>query len=80
MPVADDASKTQAQAPIVVDLGKKRRKAVKKLRGGTGKLMDQVNETLQELRNAGTIAATAQPVIIVVRERRSSPVKSLLWP
>jgi soluble P-type ATPase len=80
MPVTDDASKAQTKAPIIVDLGKKRRKLVKRLRGGTGKLMDQVNETLQELKNAGTIGATAQPVIVVVRERRGSSARNLLWP
>ena len=83
MPVTiEDPTKTQNQgkAPIIVDLGKKRRKLVKKLRKGSGRLMDQVNDTLQELKNAGTIAATAQPVIVVVRERRGSPTKNLFWP
>lgn len=75
----EDPAKTSAKAPIVVDLGKKRRKAVKQLRRGNGKLMDEVNSTLQELRTAGTIAASAQPVIVVVeRKRRGS--RNGLWP
>jgi hypothetical protein len=68
----EDPNKAAAKSPIIVDLGKKRRKAVKKLRRGTGKLMDEVNVTLQELKNAGTISASSQPVIVVVRERQRS--------
>ena len=72
----EDAAKSGSKAPVVVDLGKKRRKMVRRLRRGTGRLMDQVQATLQELRAAGTIAANVQPVIVVVRERKK---KSKLW-
>jgi hypothetical protein len=75
----EDPTKAAAKAPVIVDLGKKRRKLVKKLRKGSGRLMDQVQGTLQELRNAGTIAASAQPVIVVVRERRRSS-RNRIWP
>jgi hypothetical protein len=68
----DESNKSAAKSPIIVDLGKKRRKSVKRLRRGEGKLMDEVNATLQELKNAGTIGAAAQPVIVVVRERSRS--------
>ncbi len=79
MPVTtDDVTKSHAKAPVIVDLGKKRRKLVKELRKGSGKLMDEVNATLEELKNAGTIAATVQPVIVVVRERRTP--RNLFWP
>jgi hypothetical protein len=56
--------------PIFIDLGKKKKKAVKQLRNGKGKLVDQIQSTLADLRNAGTISMTAQPVIVVVREKR----------
>lgn len=55
--------------PIVVDLGRQKRKAVKKLRRGDGKLMDKAMDTVDELRRVGTISESAQPVIIVVREK-----------
>ena len=71
LPNEDTTTKpATAKSPVIVDLGKKRRKAVKRLRRGSGKLMDEVNATLQELKNAGTIGAASQPVIVVVRERR----------
>lgn len=58
-----------AADPIVVDIGKQRRKRVKQLRRGGGKLMDEVHAAIGELRRAGSISATAQPVIVIVRER-----------
>jgi hypothetical protein len=55
--------------PVVLDLGKQRRKRVKQLRRGEGRLMDEVNASLEELRTAGAIAADAQAVVIIVREK-----------
>jgi len=56
-------------APIVVDLGKKRRKQIKQLRRGAGKLMDEVNGCVEELRTAGTVSSSAQPVVIVIQQK-----------
>jgi hypothetical protein len=58
-------------APIVVDLGKHRRKQVKKLRNGKpGKLMDDVKECIKELKTNEAISESVQPLIVVVREKR----------
>jgi hypothetical protein len=65
-------SLTPTHAPVVVDIGKKRRKQVKQLRRGKGKLVAQVQACIEELRTAGTIAASVQPVIVVVQEKRRS--------
>lgn len=62
-----------AENAIIVDLGKKKRKAIKRLRKGTGKLMDEVNDCIEELREAGAISGSAQPVIVVVKEKASQP-------
>jgi uncharacterized protein (UPF0335 family) len=58
---------------IVVDLGSKSRKQVKRLRKGKGKLMDKVNECITELKSSGTITGVVQPVVIVVKEKASMP-------
>lgn len=64
-------------APIVLDLGKQRRKRVKELRRGEGRLMAEIIDALEELKLAGTLAASAQPVVIVVQQKRRK-MKSLL--
>lgn len=58
--------------PILLDLGSKSCKQVRKLKKGKGKLMDSVNATVQELQASGQIDPLAQPVIIVVREKSES--------
>lgn len=57
---------------VVIDLGKHRKKRVKALRKGRGKLMAQIDAALEELREQGAVAADAQPVIVIVRERRGT--------
>jgi hypothetical protein len=54
---------------IVVDIGKKSKKQIRNLRKGKGKLMDQVNDVLNELKTSGAITGVAQPVVIVVQEK-----------
>lgn len=54
---------------VVVDLGKKKRKDVKRLRKGSGKLAAMVDDSLAELRTAGAIGESAQTVVVVVREK-----------
>src|SRR5262245_6059279 len=61
---------------VVVDLGKRQSpKQVKRLRKGRGKLVRRIDDIVGELIEAGTIKASAQPVVIVVRERTPLP-----WP
>jgi hypothetical protein len=56
--------------PIIIDLGKKNRKQVRKLRKGKpGRLMNRVEETLEHLRENGAVEGNAQAVVIVVKER-----------
>ena len=64
------AVKADGRSPIIIDLGKQRRKRVKNLRKGAGRLMDEVNCCLEELRSAGTLSSTAQPVVVIVRQKR----------
>jgi hypothetical protein len=59
-----------ASGPIVVDLGTKRRKLIKRLRKGEGKLMDEINHLVEELRTTGSISASTQPLVVVVRQKR----------
>jgi uncharacterized protein DUF6200 len=70
-------AETTSQSPVVVDMGKKSRKQIKQLREGRGRLMAEVADLLEELRVAGTISASAQPVVVVVRQRRKA---ALMWP
>lgn len=77
MAVEKPASTIGASAPIVVDFGKHGRKRVKQLRDGRGPLMAEVARCVEELQTAGTIPTSAQPVVLIVRQK---PRKRLGWP
>lgn len=64
-------------APIVIDLGKKSRKRVKQLRRGEGPLLKEVADAIEELKAAGTVSASAQPVIVVVRQKPCSKLNAM---
>jgi hypothetical protein len=68
--MADKSNVTLNDGVLLVDLGRKSKKQIKQLRKGTGKLLGEVNRCLQDLRAAGTVSASAQPVIMLVREKR----------
>ncbi|BBL71303.1 hypothetical protein [Methylogaea oryzae] len=67
-PQAGDAT---ASDLIILDIGKRDADAVKKLRKGKGKLLNKVNNAVEQLRDAGKIEKNAQVVLIVVREKNS---------
>ena len=57
---------------VVVDLGKRKRKQVRRLRKGRGKLLDEVNRTIEELQKTGAVNGDAVPIVFVVRQRKRS--------
>jgi Family of unknown function (DUF6200) len=65
-----------SDAPIVLDMGRKSRKQIRRLRRGEGKLMNRITGVIDELKNSGTITAGAQPIIVVVREREDGSLLS----
>ena len=74
--MATDIKEEQVEtAPaVVVDLGKKSRKKVKKLRKGKGPLLEDVDDAIAQLRSDGAIGEGAVPVIVVVRQKEKNPI------
>lgn len=74
----EENSTPDANAPIIIDLGKRKAKSIKRLRKGKpGRLSDEVEECLEELRSNDVISESAQPVVIIVREK--SKRKAWSW-
>jgi len=65
-----ETSKAEILSPLIVDLGKRKRKDIKQLRNGTGKLLDEVNDCIRELVSGDSCSADAQPIVVIVREKR----------
>jgi hypothetical protein len=69
--VMSDAKPPAAGAsPIVADLGRRGRKAIKQLRKGRGPLLEDAQKVVEQLRADRAITDGAQPVIVIVKERR----------
>ncbi len=67
----NDRGESETASPLVIDLGKQRRKRVRDLRKGKpGPLLDDVREAIATLRAQGAVAKDAQPIIVVVSEKR----------
>jgi hypothetical protein len=60
---------TAAESPVVVELGRKKAKAIKGLRRGEGPLTGEVMQLLEKLRAEGAIEKGATPVVIVVKQK-----------
>ncbi len=65
-----ETNSSPIEKAIILDLGKKKRKDIKRLRKGRGKLLDRVEDHLDELRTAGAVSDSVQPIIVVVAEKR----------
>lgn len=62
-------STAQSDAPVIIDLGKHKKKRVRELREGGGRLLDEVRGAIGELQRAGRVSSSAQPVVVVVVEK-----------
>jgi hypothetical protein len=75
-PISDE---TEGHAPIILDLGKRKRRDVRKLRKGRGRLLERAAVALEQLKEEGTLPASVRPVILIVREKRRSGGKLFRW-
>jgi len=66
-----ESAAADAGVVCVLDLGEQKRKRVKKLRKGEGRLMEKVEDAIESLKEEGVLQANAQTVVVVVREQWS---------
>jgi len=64
---------TQQVAPIILDMGKKKKRAVRDLKRGRGRLMDEVEQTVEEVREGLGAEAEGKelvPIVLVYRRKQ----------
>lgn len=69
VPQTNPTNTDEQDSPIVLDLGKRSRKQVRRLRKGNGKLMDRIESVIEDLKKDGTVNGSVQPIIVVVRQK-----------
>ncbi|CAN5135317.1 hypothetical protein BH11PSE11_BH11PSE11_05060 [soil metagenome] len=70
------AESAKAGDLCVVELGQYSRKQIKRLRKGEGKLLANVEQIIQDMKDDGVINSSSNTVVLVVREEFS--VRSML--
>ena len=67
------ATETETITPVVVDMGKVKRKHVKRLKHGTGRLADEVLDVIDEVVDEfgdDLDGATLVPIVIIYEKKR----------
>jgi hypothetical protein len=59
-----------ASRTLVVSLGKKKRKQVRRRKKGRGKLNDRVLALVADLKEGGELSADADTVIIIIEKKK----------
>ena len=60
----------EPREPVIIDLGRHKRKRVRRLRRGRGRLMGRVLDAVEDLGEDGAIDPNANTVIVIVRQKR----------
>lgn len=67
-------------SPVIIDIGKQRRKRVRQMRKGRGKLFQEIMHAVESLKAESAVGRDSVPVIVVVREKPSKNSLSLPLP
>jgi hypothetical protein len=68
--VSDGRSEATTLTPVIINLGKHKRKRVRRLRKGRGRLVGDVYDAIDDLRAAGEIGENDRPIVMIVRQKR----------
>jgi hypothetical protein len=62
---------------IILEFDNQKKDRIRDLREGRGRLFRQVIKTISQLQEGGEVGGSVQPVIVIVKQKRSS--KKGLW-
>jgi hypothetical protein len=68
-PAADSGTEAEDPALVVLDIGKRKKKQIKRLRKGRGKLLRRIDEAVEGLKADGLVQSDAQTVVVVVEAK-----------
>lgn len=68
--MSDPTPANTAKVPLIIDLGRRKRGAVRKLRRGQGPLMDKARRALGNMGEVGLASDDSDAVFIVIERKR----------
>jgi len=79
--VDDSDADAKRNPPIVIDLGRQKKKRIKQLKRGRGRLVDRVNEAVAQVRSAlGSEAHGKEFIPVAVIFRRGQKCRKGMFP
>ncbi|MBO3463912.1 hypothetical protein G7B40_013245 [Aetokthonos hydrillicola Thurmond2011] len=57
---------------IVLEFGRQKKDRIRDLQEGRGRLFRKIVKTISELQRAGEVGESVQPVIVIVKQKKSS--------
>lgn len=64
--------KPKKENTIILEFGRQKKKRIRDLREGRGQMFRKVIKAISELQQAGEVGDSVQPVIVIVKEKKSS--------
>lgn len=61
----------QQENTIILEMGSFESEDIKDIRDGEGKLFNKIAKAIEELKKSGEVAEKAQPIIVLVKKKRS---------
>ena len=62
---------------VILEFGRQKKDRIRDLQEGKGRMFRHVLKTISELQKAGEVGDSVQPVIVIVKQKRSS--SKSLW-
>ena len=66
-----ESSTTRSPDPVIIEVGRRSKGQISKLRQGRGSIRRDIDGALGQLRESGDLSEGAQVVIVVVRQQES---------
>ncbi len=76
--MSDQPVQGEVATPIIINLGKQRRKRIKDLKRSRGVLLEEVLETVAQVNGqlgADGVGKVLVPVVLIYREKRRNPFR-----
>lgn len=63
------SKKTEVKEPIVIHMGKKKKKHIKQYHKGKGKMFNEVKQVIEQLNTQHKDSDTIQPVVVISKKK-----------
>jgi hypothetical protein len=75
--IQSEQRQPQEANTIILELGRQKKDHIRDLLEGRGRIFKKVARTISQLQKSGEVGKSVQPVIVIVKQKKSS--RNKLW-